>query len=78
MASSKGNSEIAKPKLEELPLIFCRFFENTCAVDTQQKIYICKNCYLCKKVKLVERVQRYTNADMKICQFLRFLMKIIR
>ena len=37
-ASSKDDSLIAKPKLEELPLIFMRFFENSSTVDTHQKI----------------------------------------
>ena len=34
MAASEGNSWIAKPKLEKLPLIFWRFFETSYAVDT--------------------------------------------
>ena len=38
LASSEGNSWIAKPKLKELPLIFWAFFDNSFAVDTHQKI----------------------------------------
>ena len=32
MASSEGNSWVAKPKLEKLPLIFGRFFDNSCVI----------------------------------------------
>ena len=38
-ALSEGNSWIEKPKLDELPLIFRRFFKNPYAVDTHQKIF---------------------------------------
>ena len=37
-ALSEGNSWIEKPKLDEFPLIFRRFFKNPYAVDTHQKI----------------------------------------
>ena len=37
-ASSKDDSLIAKPKLEELPLIFMRFFENSYTVDTPEDL----------------------------------------
>ena len=53
LASSEPNSGIAKPKLEELPLIFWMLFENSYTVDTQQKIERIKNCHFCEKVKLV-------------------------
>ena len=34
----KRKEKIAKPKLEDLPLIFWRFFENSYTVDTHPKI----------------------------------------
>ena len=46
--NSEGNSWIVKPKLEELPLMFWRFFENSYAVDTCQNF--CENFKLVKVV----------------------------
>ena len=37
-AYSESNSWIAKPKLEEFPLIFRRFFDNSYGLDTHKKI----------------------------------------
>ena len=42
MGSSGGNFWKAKPELEELPLIFWRFFENSCVTGTHVSVNLRK------------------------------------